>query len=313
MKKETAMKKLLSTREVAEYLGVNEKMVYTLVAEKGLPASKITGKWVFPVHLVDQWVEASTLNYPAGSKAPGIIDARLIVLAGSNDLLLEKTIALFNRARPDYLAVFANLGSMGGLRALRRDLCHIAASHLLQEDGADYNFEFANREFNQVPVMVNFCRREQGFLLAPGNPKGISGVADLKKQKIHVVNRSVGTGTRLLFDRELKKAGLDPQKIQGYHREVNSHMEVGLEVLSGRADMGPGIKPVAGLLGLDFIPLRWERYDLLVTRDRFFDKPVQNFLGILQDAEFKNIAGSLEGYDVSAAARMVYPQDASVA
>jgi excisionase family DNA binding protein len=303
------MKKLLSTREVAEYLGVNEKMVYTLVAEKGLPASKITGKWVFPLHLVDQWVEASTLNYPAAPASPGTTDARLIVLAGSNDLLLEKTISLFNRATPDYLAVFANLGSMGGLGAMRRNLCHIAGSHLLQEDGADYNFEFANREFNKAPVMVNFCRREQGFLLAPGNPKGVSGIADLKKSKIRVVNRALGTGTRLLFDREIQKADIDSRKIDGYLHEVNSHMEVGLEVLSGRADMGPGIKPVAGLLGLDFIPLRWERYDLLITRDRFFDKSIQYFLGILQDPEFRNIAGSLEGYDVSVAGRMVYPQE----
>lgn len=228
------MKKLLSTREVAEYLGVNEKMVYTLVAEKGLPASKVTGKWVFPLHLVDQWVEASTLNYPSRSADQGAVDTRLIVLAGSNDLLLEKTIALFNRMFQDYLAVFANLGSMGGLHALRRDLCHIAASHLLQENGADYNFEFANREFNQVPVMVNFCRREQGFLVQPGNPKGLQRVADLNQPKIRVVNRAVGTGTRLLFDRELKKADMDSQKIDGYLHEVNSHMEVGLEVLSGR-------------------------------------------------------------------------------
>jgi putative molybdopterin biosynthesis protein len=305
------MKKLLSTREVAEYLGVNEKMVYTLVAEKGLPASKITGKWVFPLHLVDQWVEASTLNYPSRSRGHGTVDTRLIVLAGSNDLLLEKTIALFNRMFPDYLAVFANLGSMGGLRALRSDLCHIAASHLLQENGADYNFEFANREFNQVPVMVNFCRREQGFLVQSGNPKGFQGVTDLNQPKIRAVNRAVGTGTRLLLDRELKKAGIDSQKINGYLHEVNSHMEVGLEVLSGRADIGPGIRPVAGLLGLDFIPLRWERYDLMITRDRFFDKSIQYFLGIFQDAEFKNIADSLDGYDISAAGRMVYPQDAT--
>lgn len=305
------MKKLLSTREVAEYLGVNEKMVYTLVAEKGLPASKVTGKWVFPLHLVDQWVEASTINYPSRSTDHGAVDTRLIVLAGSNDLLLEKTIALFNRMVQDYLAVFANLGSMGGLHALRRDLCHIAASHLLQENGADYNFEFANREFNQVPVMVNFCRREQGFLVQPGNPKGLQGVADLNQPKIRVVNRAVGTGTRLLFDRELKKADMDSQKIDGYLHEVNSHMEVGLEVLSGRADMGPGIRPVAGLLGLDFISLRWERYDLMITRDRFFDKPIQHFLGIFQDTEFKNIADSLDGYDISAAGRMVYPQNAA--
>lgn len=303
-----AMKKLLSTREVAEYLGVNEKMVYTLVSEKGLPASKVTGKWVFPLHLVDAWVEANTLNYPTRALDNESVHPRLIALAGSNDLLLEKAVALFNRSFQDFLAVFANLGSMGGLRALRRDLCHIATSHMLQDDGADYNFEFANQEFNQVPVMVNFCRREQGFMLPPGNPKGISGITDFKKSGIRMVNRSVGTGTRHLFDQEAKKAGIDPEGIAGYHKEVNSHMEVGLEVLCGRADTGLGIRPVAGLLGLEFLPLRWERYDLLIAKDRFFDKPVQYFLGILQEPEFKEIAASLDGYDVASAGKMVYPQ-----
>ncbi len=303
------MKKMLSTREVAEYLGVNEKMVYSLVSGKGLPASKVTGKWVFPLHLVDEWMEANTLNYPSRALDKESAHPRVIVLAGSNDILLEKTIALFNRSFQDYLAVFANLGSMGGLRALRRDLCHIASSHLLQENGTDYNFEFANREFNQVPVMVNFCRREQGFVLQSGNPKNIHAITDLKNPGLRLVNRSIGTGTRHLFDREAGKAGIDPKTITGYHHEVNSHLEVGLEILSGRADIGLGIRAVAGLLGLDFIPLRWERYDLMIAKDRFFDKSLQYFLGIMQEAEFKEIANTLDGYDVSAAGKIIYPQE----
>ena len=303
------MKKLLSTREVAEYLGVNEKMVYSLVSAKGLPASKVTGKWVFPLHLVDEWIEANTLNYP--SRVPDRVSEhpRVIVLAGSNDILLEKTIGLFNRSGQDYLAVFANLGSMGGLRALRRNMCHIASSHLLQENEADYNFEFANREFNQVPVMVNFCRREQGFLLPKGNPSSIRSISDLKKPGLRMVNRSMGTGTRHLFDREAQKAGIDPENIPGYHNEVNSHLEVGLEILSGRADIGLGIRTVAGLLGLDFIPLRWERYDFMIARDRFFDKSIQFFLGLMQEREFKEIADKLVGYDISVAGRIIFPQD----
>ena len=283
------MKKLLSTREVAEYLGVNEKMVYSLVSAKGLPASKVTGKWVFPLHLVDEWIEVNTLNYPSRLHDKASTLPNVIVLAGSNDILLEKTIGLFNRSCQDYLAVFANLGSMGGLRALRRDMCHIAASHLLQENGADYNFEFANREFNQVPVVVNFCRRQQGFLLAKSNPMKISDIGDLKKPGIRMVNRSMGTGTRHLFDREAEKAGINPETIEGYHNEANSHLEVGLEILAGRADIGLGIRTVAGLLGLEFI--------------------VQFFLGLLQETAFREIAGKLDGYDISAAGRIIYPQD----
>lgn len=304
------MKKLLSTKEVAGFLGVNEKMVYSLVAEKGLPASKVTGKWIFPLHLVEQWIEANTLNYPETRQNLPPYDG-LLIITGSNDLLLEKTIALFNRTFPEDIAVFANLGSVGGLRALRRNSCHIATSHLLQDNGDEYNFDFAGREFNKMPVVVNFCRREQGFLIQKQNPKKINKIDDVARPGIVVVNRSLSTGTRLLFDRELSKAGINPASISGYEHEVNSHMEVGLEVLSGRADIGPGIRPVAALLGLDFIPLRWERYDLLITKERFFDKGIQRFIGLLQEPAFKQTAQSIAGYDVTSGGKIVYPREPS--
>lgn len=305
------MKKLLSTREVAQYLGINEKMVYTLVSGKGLPASKVTGKWLFPLHLLEQWIEINTLNYPGATYQLPPYE-NLLIIAGSNDLLLEKTITLFNKSFPENIAVFGNLGSMGGLRVLRRNMCHIATSHLLQEDSDEYNFDFVNQEFNKKPIMVNFCRREQGLLIGKKNPKTINEFEDIKKPGIQIINRSVGTGTRLLFDRELKKAGIDHQKIKGYHNEVNSHMEVGLEILSGKADAGPGIRVVAALLGLDFIPLRWERYDLLITKERFFDKGVQYFLGLLQDSPFKQLANSLTGYDLISSGKTVFPQDTPI-
>lgn len=301
-------KKLLSTREVAEFLGVNEKMVYTLVAEKGLPASKVTGKWLFPLHLVEQWIETHTLNYPETRQHLPPYEG-LLIITGSNDLLLDKTIALFNKTAGGQIAVFANLGSMGGLRALRQHFCHIATSHLLQDDGDEYNFHFAGREFADMPVIVNFCRREQGFILQRNNPMKIVSIKDMVRPGIRVVNRSLATGTRLLFDTELQKAGISPETINGYNHEVNSHMEVGLEVLSGRAHFGPGIRPVAALLGLDFMPLRWERYDLLITRERFFDKGVQSFIGLLQEDEFKNIARPFAGYDISASGKMVFPRE----
>lgn len=302
------MKKILSTREVAEYLGINEKMVYTLISEKGLPASKVTGKWLFPFHLLEQWIEINTLNYPGATYQLPPYE-NLLIITGSNDLLLEKTISLFNKSFSGNIAVFGNLGSMGGLRALRRNMCHIATSHLRQENSDEYNFDFVNQEFNIKPIMVNFCRREQGLLIGQKNSKKITAFSDIKKPGIQVVNRSVGTGTRLLFDQELKKAGIDPQKLKGYHHEVNSHMEVGLEILSGHADVGPGIRVVAAVLGLDFIPLLWERYDLLITKERFFDKGVQYFLGLLQDTPFKKLAESLKGYDISSAGKTVFPAE----
>ena len=302
------MKNMLSTKEVAQFLDVNEKMVYTLISEKGLPSTKITGKWLFPRHLVEQWIETNIINYPEPTTYLPPYQG-LLILTGSNDPLLDKTISLYNSRHPEHVAVFGNMGSMGGLRALRQNLCHIATSHLLQENEEEYNFDFASKELDKMPAVVNFCRREQGILIQKGNPKKIQNVVDISKSGIKIVNRPLGTGTRLLFDRELKKAGVKGEKIDGYHREFHRHLDVGIEVLSGRADAGPGIKAVAFLFDLDFIPLRWERFDLLITKERFFDQGVQIFIGLLQERVFYDIAEKFDGYDVTLSGKMVYPHE----
>ncbi len=303
-------KNFLSTREVAELLDVNEKMIYSLVSDKGLPATKVTGKWLFPKTLVEQWLESHIINYPKTARLPPSIG--ILILAGSHDILLEKAIGLFNHLHSDHLAVFGNVGSLGGLKALGSGICHIAASHLLQDDEEEYNFDFAQRELRgDSPAIVNFCRREQGLLVAKGNPKAIRGVSDLGKSGIKIANRPEGTGTRLLLDHELEKAGLKGTEIEGYDREFRSHLDVGLEILSGRVDASPAIRPVSQLLDLDFIPLRWERYDLLISKDRFFEHGVQLFLSILHDSAFRALSDGLEGYDLSLCGKVVFPQGAN--
>jgi len=302
------MKKLLSTKEAAQFLAVNEKMIYSLVAEKGLPATKITGKWLFPRHLVEQWIETNTINYPESTTQLPPYEG-LLIITGSNDPLLERTVSLFNSIHSNHIAVFGNLGSMGGLRALRQNKCHMASSHLLQDNEEEYNFEFANQELEKMPAVVNFCRREQGIIIQKGNPKNINKISGLARKEIKIVNRPIGTGTRLLLDRELKKEGIEGKKIDGYHNEFTSHLDIGLEILSGRADAGPGIRAVAGLLDLDFIPVRWERYDLMISKERFFDKGVQFFLGLLVEDSFKKLGANFSGYDLKLSGKVVYPKN----
>ena len=302
------MNPLLSTKEVSRLLNVNEKMVYVLVSEKGLPATKITGKWLFPRHLVEQWIDANTINYPQSTTDLPPYQG-LLIITGSNDPLLDRTMWLFNSLYPGQVAVFGNLGSMGGLRALRQNFCHIAASHLIQDDEEEYNFDYAFKELEQLPAVVNFCKREQGILVRKGNPKKISGVPDLAQPGITIVNRPLGTGTRLLLDRELEKTDIRGEKVNGYSHEVHRHLDVGLEILAGRADAGPAIRAVASLLDIDFIPLRWERYDLMVSKDRFFDEGIQRFLSLLHDKQFRQIAELLAGYDISMSGKMVFPQN----
>ncbi len=300
------MDEMLSTKQVAKFLKVNEKMVYSLISEKSLPASKVTGKWLFPLELVKQWIETGTENYPkAVEKLPPYHG--LILIAGSNDLLLDKVISNFNLKHKDHLAMFGFTGSMGGLAALRQNLCHIAASHLVA-DNKEYNFPFIEDEMAQVPAVVNFCMREQGIIVQKGNPKKIKSVMDLGKSGIKIANRRLGTGTRQLFDRELKKAGVKSQKIHGYENCVAKHMDMGLEILVGKVDAGPGIRSVANILGLEFIPICWERFDLLISKDRFFDQGIQLFLPMLKGKVIQKASLQLGGYDLSSTGRMVYPQ-----
>ncbi|PIE31494.1 DNA-binding protein [candidate division KSB3 bacterium] len=222
-------KPFLSTREVAQFLDVNEKMIYSLVSDKGLPATKITGKWLFPRHLVELWLENHIVNYPKSASIPS--SQGVLILVGSHDILMERLLSLFNRLYPERLAVFGNVGSLGGLKALHEGLCHIAASHLLQADEEEYNFDFAQEELgNEVAAVVNFCRREQGLFVAKGNPRNLQAIADLGQPGIRLANRSMNTGTRLLLDRELQKLGLDGTKIQGYKQEYQSHWDVALEI-----------------------------------------------------------------------------------
>lgn len=305
------VKTFLTTKEVAGLLKVNEKMIYTLVNDKGLPATKVTGKWLFPRRLVEEWLDAHILNYRKDYAGLSSEDG-VLLLAGSDDPLFQRTLSLFQKLRKDTLAFFSNLGSMGGLTSLRRGLCHIGVCHLLQDDNQEYNFDFAEQELDRIPVFVNFSQREQGILLQPGNPKNIQEIVDLARKDVRIVNRHLGTGTRLLFDYEIAKSEISRDAISGYHNEVSRHLDAGLEVLAGRADAAPAIRAVAGMLGLDFLPLRWERFDLLINRERFFEKGIQSFLTLLHEKQFRELAESLQGYDVSLCGKMMFPNNFNV-
>ncbi|MEE4242781.1 MAG: helix-turn-helix transcriptional regulator [Desulfopila sp.] len=303
-----AKNNFLTTREVADLLSVNEKMVYTLIGEKGLPATKVTGKWLFPQKLVEEWLELNIINAPMQA-VPISSDSGRLLLAGSDDPFFQQTLALFHSRHTDLTAFFANVGSMGGLKSLRRGLCHIGVCHLLQDDRKEYNFDFAAEELDRSPVFVNFSRREQGFLVQRGNPKNIRSVADFGREDVSIVNRPLGTGTRLLLDYEIARSDVGADRIRGYTREVSRHIDAGLEILAGRADAAPAIKAVAGLLGLDFISLRWERFDLLIRRENFFERGIQQFLTLLQEKEFAELAATFVGYDISLSGKMVFPDN----
>lgn len=200
-------------------------------------------------------------------------------------------MSVFNDTQSDYVAVFGKNCSADGIKALKKNLCHAATCHLIQEDWNDYNCVYAAGELGHMPANVNFCNREQGLIVQKGNPKCIKGFSDLGNTGVRVVNCRKGTCTRLLFDHELKKAGMDFTEIKGYDIELQDHLDVGLEVASGRADTGLGIKAFAVMLDLDFVPVQWEHFDLIVPKNLFFTPCVQSFLYILRRPKLKACVG----------------------
>jgi len=213
---------------------------------------------------------------------------------------------VFARRYPLPLSLFSNLGSMGGIRALKENLCHICSCHLLESDGDEYNFGYVEEQFGDDVVLVNFCKRLQAVVVPRGNPKGVKNLADLTSGRLRIANRKKGTGTRLLLDRELERQGVSGDQIPGYETEFARHLDVALEVLAERADAGLAIAAVAGMLGLDQVEVRWERYDFIMRKDVFFSRGVQMLLALLRDEEFLRLSDKFSGYDLSLSGQVVF-------
>jgi putative molybdopterin biosynthesis protein len=166
--------------------------------------------------------------------------------------------------------------------ALQRGETHIAGAHLLDPETGGYNIPDIKRTIPKVPVvLVHLAQREQGILVARGNPKSIRGLADLARPGIRFVNRQAGSGTRVLLDYELKRTGIDPASIAGYEQEVFTHMAIGVAVASGLADAGLGVRAAAGALSLDFISVAAEQYDFLFHGSFFESLAGQRLMEIL--------------------------------
>jgi len=230
-----------------------------------------------------------------------------IIVTGSHDLVLDILRNELQEEFSDFNLVSFNVGSMGGLLALKQKRTHLATAHLLDPESGEYNFPYIKKMLPQRELkIVNLTYREQGIMVKRGNPKNIKGIDDLVKKDIKFINRQKGSGTRVLLDYLLKKKGINPLDIQGYSKEEYTHLMVASAVAEGSVvDAGLGILSAAKAFYLDFVPVAKERYDIIIPKEYYSSLKIQKLLTIIRSEKFRKKVLSLGGYDLSQSGKVI--------
>jgi putative molybdopterin biosynthesis protein len=233
--------------------------------------------------------------------------SRTIVAIGSHDLVLDVAASELRAADPLITLASSNVGSLGGLVALRDGLCHLAGSHLLDPSTGEYTLPYVDRLLGGGPeiAVVRLVHRDQGLLVAPGNPLGLTGIDDLTRPGLRYVNRQRGAGTRALLDHELAQRDISQSQVNGYSREEHTHLAVAAAIAAGRADTGMGILAAARAFGLDFIPVAREPYDLVLRTSVRDDDLLAPLWKLLESPDFRTGVEKLGGYSCAETGRRI--------
>jgi molybdopterin molybdotransferase/putative molybdopterin biosynthesis protein len=231
---------------------------------------------------------------------------RTIVAIGSHDLVLDVAASVLRATDPLLTLASSNVGSLGGLVALRDGLCHIAGSHLLDPATGEYTLPYVDRLLKGSDIaIVRLVHRDQGLLVARGNPLALTGIDDLSRPGLRYVNRQRGAGTRALLDHELARREISPAEVSGYSREEHTHLAVAAAIAAGRADTGMGILAAARAFGLDFIPVAREPYDLVLRTTMLDDELLAPLWTLLDSPDFQNGVEKLGGYSCTETGRRI--------
>jgi len=293
----------MNTRQVAGYLGINDKKIYALAKAGKIPCTRVTGKWTFPRKLIDGWIEQSAVHPERRELRPE--PRPFLLAAGSDDPSLSVLRDLFEQRTTPASFFLNTVGSSGGLAALHDGIADLATVHLLDPASGEYNLPFVKNLFGAGALVVQLFYRQLGLIVAPGNPLKLRAIADLARPKVRLINRQAGSGTRLYLDHALARLEIKAQKLNGYESSVSSHIEVGLRILSGEAHAGLATLTTARMLRLDFVPLARERFDLVIPQERFFWPGIQALLNIVGSSEFRGRLEALGGYECVESGRII--------
>src|SRR5262245_17881069 len=302
--------RFLTVAEAARYLRLNPRSVYLLAQRGGIPASRLTGKWLFPVNLLDEWIETSargrTRTREAATAADAPLPAGSLFLAGSDDPALELLPDALRGQTGHPLLFVATVGRLGGLAALGEGRADVAACAHVEPTSGEPDLSYITRHLPGRPtVVVHAFGRELGLVVWTGNPRKVQGVGDLARRGLRFVNRQPGSATRAFADDALAAAGVERRAVVGYREEVSTHWAVALRVLRSEADVGVATRAVAAALSLGFVPLGRERFDLVVPKDTFFQPPVQTLIEAVRSERFRRGLERLGGYDWARTGRVL--------
>jgi excisionase family DNA binding protein len=285
---------LFTTAEAAAYLRLKERKIYEMVAEGTVPCTKVTGRWLFPKAELDHWL-ASSVSRPAGTTRP---DPAPIV-AGSHDPLMEWAL----RESGSGLATLA-VGSEAGFSRFVAGETVAAAIHLHGLDDVEGDANVAamkSRSDLQDAVMIAFCRREQGFLVPLGNPLKLGSIEEVVKTGARIAMRPKGAGAQLLLLALLHRAKVSLDQLAAVIPVCPTGPDIAQAIRAGRADTGIATRGVANAAGLDFVPLVWEPFDLVMRQRDYFQPPLQSLFNFLHSEVLIARARELGGYDLSGA------------
>lgn len=301
-----------SPEEISKILKISKGTVYDLIKRGELPSYRVGKKIrVSPSDLEAYTHSAQPLN-PTRIQNPQVSVERLILenqglIICGQDIVLDVLTRHLEKKSPYLRSLRSYVGSIDGLLALYRGAANVTATHLWDGETDEFNVPYVRRLLpGQRTIIVNLVFRTQGFYVAPGNPKSIRDWKDLCDQEITFVNRERGSGTRALLDEQLRNLNIDARSINGYYYEEMSHIAVASAVARGKADVGMGTEKAAQqVAGVDFIPLKKERYDLVFYRDDLEKPGFQTLLAILRSPEFKDEIKGMGGYDISMTGEVV--------
>ena len=286
---------MMTAKEVASYLNLNTKKVYQLVNDGLIPAARVGGKLIFPRTLLEEWLYDSARK---NLKKESDTHDKILVAIGSNDLVWELIARELIKTPYHLITPYANVGSIEGLMAVSQRLAHLAGIHLLDPITNEYNIPYLSRYLSGFSItVVNLFYRTQGIITRKGNPKKIKDISDFCRTDVTIVNRQEGSGTRVLLDTLIDNKGISRKSIKGFDTAVTTHIELAAEIAKGSADAGMGIQAAAQAVDPDFIPLKDERYDIVLLNEYLSLRPVQALFDIIRSDRFRLLLKGMDGYN----------------